>query len=118
MNTPIKQAIQDDYADDFSWCYGCGRLNEAGHQLRTGWEGDKTMTLYTPDSDHTAIPGFVYGGLIASEIDCHGTGSASLTLHRKNGYESGSVVEHARFVTSSLHVGYEKPTADGKTIKA
>lgn len=118
MNTPIKHAIQDDYADDFSWCYGCGRLNEAGHQLRTGWEGDKTMTLYMPDSHHTAIPGFVYGGLIASVIDCHGTGSASLALHRKNGYEPGSGVEPPRFVTASLHVDYIKPTPEGKTLKA
>src|SRR5699024_4662745 len=102
MNNPIRQAIQDDYGDDFSWCYGCGRLNEAGHQLRTCWEVDETMMLYTPDSDHTGMPGFVYGGLIASVIDCHGTGSASLVLHRKNGYGPGSGVDPPRFVTASL----------------
>src|SRR5699024_8788139 len=72
----------------------------------------------TPDSHHTAIPGFVYGGLIASVIDCHGTGSASLALHRKNGYEPGSGVERPRFVTASLHVDYVKPTPAGNTLKA
>lgn len=118
MNKQIENAIQDDYADDFSWCFGCGRLNEAGYKLRTGWEEDKTVTQYTPESKHTAIPGFVYGGLIASVIDCHGTGSASLALHRKNGHEPGSGVEPPRFVTASLHVDYVKPTPEGKTLKA
>lgn len=118
MNKQIDNAIQDDYADDFSWCFGCGRLNESGYKLRTGWEGGKTVTRYTPDLKYTAIPGFVYGGLIASVIDCHGTGSASLALHRKNGYEPGSGVEPPRFVTASLHVDYVKPTPEGKTLKA
>ncbi|HDL64378.1 MAG TPA: PaaI family thioesterase, partial [Proteobacteria bacterium] len=25
-----SKAIQDNYSDDFSYCYGCGRLNERG----------------------------------------------------------------------------------------
>ena len=42
----IENAIQDFYADDFAWCFGCGRLNEEGHQFRTGWDGEKTVTYY------------------------------------------------------------------------
>lgn len=82
MTEKVVYAIQDEYPDDFAWCYGCGRMNEQGHQFRTGWQEDKTITKYKPMPEHTAIPGFVYGGLIASLIDCHGTGSASLALHR------------------------------------
>lgn len=111
-------AIQDEYAEDFAWCYGCGRLNKEGHQFRTAWDGEKTVTLYEPKEVHTAIPGFVYGGLIASLIDCHGTGSASLALHRKNGFEPGSGEEPPRFVTASLHVDYLKPTPQGIVLKA
>ncbi|WP_407058212.1 PaaI family thioesterase [Tigheibacillus jepli] len=113
-----KRAIQDDYADDYAWCYGCGRLNEAGLQLRTVWEGEQTVTIYTPRKEHTAIPGFVYGGLIASIIDCHGTGSAALALHRKNGHEPGDGVEPPRFVTASLHVDFIKPTPQDIPLKA
>ena len=111
-------AIQDEYAEDFAWCYGCGRLNKEGHQFRTAWDGGETVTLYEPKEVHTAIPGFVYGGLIASLIDCHGTGSASLALHRKNGFEPGSGEEPPRFVTASLHVDYLKPTPQGIVLKA
>ncbi|WP_096225462.1 PaaI family thioesterase [Geobacillus sp. FJAT-46040] len=118
MEEMIVHAIQDDYPDEFAWCYGCGRLNEQGHHFRTGWRGDKTVTVYTPRPEHTAIPGFVYGGLIASLIDCHGTGSAALALHRKNGHEPGSGETPPRFVTASLHVDFVKPTLHGVPLVA
>ncbi|REB06484.1 PaaI family thioesterase [Sporosarcina sp. BI001-red] len=118
MVQKVEYAIQDRYPDDFSWCYGCGRLNKEGHQFRTGWEGDKTLTYYEPESDHKAIPGFVYGGIIASLVDCHGTGSASLALHRKNGFEPESEEIPPRFVTASLLVNYVKPTPEGTILKA
>ncbi|WP_088006811.1 PaaI family thioesterase [Indiicoccus explosivorum] len=114
----VEHAIQDEYGEAFAHCYGCGRLNENGLKLRTGWDGDETVTIYEPKSEHTAIPGFVYGGLIASLVDCHGTGSASLALHRKNGFEPGSGEEPPRFVTGSLHVDYLKPTPQGVPLKA
>src|SRR5690625_1734051 len=110
-------AIQDEYADEFAWCYGCGRLNEAGHHFRTFWQGEKTRTEYQPKDEHKAIPGFVYGGVLASLVDCHGTGSAALALHRKNGHEPGDGAEPPRFITASLHVDFLKPTPHGVTLK-
>lgn len=118
MKDYVKHAIQDEYPDDFAWCFGCGRLNEEGDHFRTGWQGDETVTYFEPSEKHTAIPGFVYGGLIASLIDCHGTGSASLALHRKNGHEPGSGKEAPRFVTASLNVNFLAPTPQGIVLKA
>jgi len=114
----VKTAIQDIYPDDFAWCYGCGRLNDDGYHFRTFWNDDETVTDYRPLEKHTALPGYVYGGLIASFVDCHGTGSASLFLHRKNGHEPGDGAEPPRFVTASLHVDYIKPTPQGVLLKA
>ncbi|RFA35655.1 thioesterase [Virgibacillus dokdonensis] len=113
-----EQAIQDIYPEDYAWCYGCGRLNEYGLQLKTVWDGEQTVTTYTPRKEHTAIPGFVYGGLLASLIDCHGTGSASMALHKKNGHVIGDGAEPPRFVTASLHVDFLKPTPHGTPLKA
>ncbi|MBX8945364.1 PaaI family thioesterase [Lysinibacillus sp. K60] len=114
----VEKAIQDIYPDDIAWCYGCGRLNDDGHHLRTGWHGEKTITIYTPESKYIGIPGFIYGGLIASLIDCHGTGSAALALHRKNGHEIGDGAEPPRFVTANLHVDFLKPTPQHVPLKA
>ena len=118
MEEKIVHAIQDEYPDDFAWCYGCGRLNEQGHHFRTGWQGEQTVTIFIPKPEHLALPGFVYGGMIASLIDCHGTGSASLALHRKNGQEPGEGAEPPRFVTASLNVNFLRPTPHGLPLKA
>ncbi len=118
MEEKVLYAIQDEYPDDFAWCYGCGRLNEDGHHFRTGWQGEQTVTIYKPKKEHMAMPGFVYGGIVASLIDCHGTGSAALVLHRKNGHEAGDGVEPPRFVTAGLNVEFVKPTPHGVLLKA
>ena len=55
------------------------------------------------------MPGFVYGGLIASLIDCHSTGTAAAAMYRAQGREMDSLPPF-RFVTGSLQVSYLKPT--------
>jgi len=98
-------AFQDAYPDELSHCYGCGRLNPDGLQLKSYWDGDETVARFRPRPSHTAIPGFVYGGLLASLIDCHGTGSAAAAAEKAN--PDGAPF---RFVTASLHVDYLRPT--------
>lgn len=105
-------AFQDCYPEDVAHCYGCGRLNPEGHQLKSYWDGEGTVARYTPRPEHTAIPGYVYGGLLASLVDCHGTGSAAAAGTRAEGREMGS--EPAlRYVTASLQVDYLVPTPMG-----
>ncbi len=108
--------IQDYYPDELSYCYGCGRLNKNGHQLKSYWDGDETIAHFTPKPHHIAIPGYVYGGLIASLIDCHGTGSAALASYRAEGREPDSNPP-LRFVTASLQVDYLKPTLLGVELE-
>jgi len=107
-----QKSFQDYYPDELNYCYGCGRLNEHGLQLKTYWDGDETVSVYTPKSYHTAIPGYVYGGLIASLIDCHGTGTAAAAAYRAENREMDTEPAF-RFVTASLHVDYLNPTPLG-----
>lgn len=111
-----EKAFQDYYPDHFSHCYGCGRLNKDGLQIKSYWDGDETVCHYLPRPSHTAIPGYVYGGLIASLIDCHGTGSAAAAAYRVEGREPGSNPPH-RFVTASLRVDYLRPTPIGVELE-
>jgi acyl-coenzyme A thioesterase PaaI-like protein len=104
-----SKAFQDNYPDDLSHCYGCGRLNPQGLQIKSVWEGDEAVCRYRPEPYHTAIPGYVYGGLIASLIDCHSTGTASAAARRAKS-DAGDEEPAARFLTASLHVEYHKPT--------
>lgn len=104
--------VQDYYPDELSYCYGCGKLNEHGHHIKSYWDGDETVARFSPKPYHIAIPGFVYGGLIASLVDCHGTGTAALASYRNEGREPGTLPPF-RFVTASLQVDYLKPTPLG-----
>lgn len=112
-----SKAVQDLYPDDLAHCYGCGRLNQHGLHVRSFWDGDETVATLTPRPYHTAIPGYVYGGLIASLVDCHGTGSAALAAYRAAGREPGTAPP-LRFVTASLQVDYLRPTPLGVPLEA
>jgi len=104
-----EKAFQDYYPDEFSHCYGCGRLNDHGLKLKSYWDGEQSVALFQPEQKHTAVPGFVYGGLIASLIDCHSTGTAAAAAYREQG-RGMDTDPGIRFVTASLHVDYLAPT--------
>ena len=111
-----RKAFQDYYPDELSYCYGCGRLNEEGLKLKSCWDGEESVAIFTPRPYHIAIPGYVYGGLIASIIDCHGTGTASAAAYHAEGREMGTEPP-LRFVTASLHVEYMRPTPLGVPLE-
>jgi acyl-coenzyme A thioesterase PaaI-like protein len=111
-----KKAFQDYYPDYFSHCYGCGRLNDHGLQIKSYWDGDEAVMIFRPKPYHTAIPGFVYGGLIASLIDCHSTGVASAAAYREEGRDMDTDPPF-RYLTASLHVDYLHPTPIDESLE-
>jgi len=110
-------AFQDFYPDDVAHCYGCGRLNPAGHRFRSFWDGGETVCRFTPSPEQTSLPGYVYGGLLASLVDCHGTGSAAAAAYRAEGRPMDSAPA-IRFLTASLQVDYLAPTPLGVELEA
>jgi len=104
-----EKAIQDHYAEDVAVCYGCGRNNPKGFHIKTHWDGSEGLCRFKPQPHHTAYPGFVYGGLIASLIDCHCTGTATAAAYEAEGREPGTDPA-IRFVTGTLTVRYVRPT--------
>jgi len=111
-----QKAFQDYYPDDLSHCYGCGRLNEQGMKIKSYWDGEESVCIYRPKLFYTAVPGYVYGGLIASLIDCHSTGTAAAAKYRAENREMDTQPT-LRFLTASLHVDYLLPTPLGVPIE-
>ncbi len=106
------KAFQDQYHEDYANCYGCGRNNPAGMHLKSYWDGDETVCRHTPGPQYCGgYPNVVYGGMIASLMDCHGAGTAAAAKAR----ESGEPI--SRFVTASLKVDYLKPTPLGVELE-
>jgi catechol 2,3-dioxygenase-like lactoylglutathione lyase family enzyme/acyl-CoA hydrolase len=114
----VAPAVQDHYPEDAAHCYGCGARNPQGHQLKTRWAGEsrtETVTRFVPGAEQTAMPGYVYGGLVASVVDCSGTGSAALAATHAAGRDleaEGAL----RFVTGTLEVRYVRPTPMGEEL--
>ncbi len=111
-----NRAFQDFYPDHLAHCYGCGRLNTQGLRLRSFWDGAESVARFTPRPEHIAVPGYVYGGLVASLIDCHGSGTAAAAVYRRQNRSMAS--EPAlRYVTAALTVDYLRPTPLGPELQ-
>lgn len=108
--------VQDFYPDDIAYCYGCGRLNEHGLHLKSYWNGEEAVCVFEPRDYHTVAPGYVYGGLIASIIDCHGCGTAAAAGYQREGRPL-ETDPPLRYVTAALHVDYLKPTPIGVALE-
>lgn len=115
-NANRERSIQEHYPDSLSYCYGCGTKNSFGLQIRSYWDGEESCAEFHPKEYHLAFPGYVYGGLIASLVDCHCVGTAAAAAYREEGREPGTLPAF-RYVTGSLHVDYLKPTPLGPPIQ-
>ncbi|HEY7395033.1 MAG TPA: PaaI family thioesterase [Gemmatimonadaceae bacterium] len=108
-------ALQDLYPDDFAHCYGCGRLNTHGLHVKSEWSDGIVTARFRPEPFHMALPGFVYGGLIASLADCHAMATAAAASMAAAGAMPGRDPT-PRFVTASLQVDFLRPTPLGHEL--
>ena len=107
--------IQDHL--DGNHCYGCGKDNPHGMRIKSRWDGEVSICTYTPGTEQCAGPvDVVYGGLIASLIDCHSVGTALAHFYDREGRAVGSEPK-LWCVTGRLTVNYFKPTPMGQPIE-
>lgn len=113
MNT---KPIQDYYPDQVAVCYGCGRNNPGGLQIKTYWDGTEGVCRHLPRPEHLAFPGAVYGGLIAALIDCHSVATAAAALAEQNGLRLGDD-SMPLLVTGNLNVKFVSPVPVGVELE-
>lgn len=97
-------------------CYGCGALNEVGLRIKSHWDGDELVCRFQPQPFHIGHPGIVYGGLIASVIDCHSIWTALATATRDEGIDLAAGPLPFGFVTAKLEVNYLRPADIGQVL--
>ena len=110
-----QKAIQDQWPDIGTHCWGCGKNNTQGLQLKSYWEGYETVCTWQPKAYHVSWPGTLCGGVIATLIDCHCTNTANAAAYRAESREIGSdpLIGYA---TGSLFVKYLRPTPIDKPV--
>lgn len=114
----MNQAIQDLYPESHSHCFGCGRSNADGWHLKSYLKGNRTFARFTPEPQYSGgVPGHLYGGAVASLLDCHGTASAAVFsfLQKHETLKQDDKIQ--RHVTGQLNIKYITPTPMGVELE-
>lgn len=99
-------------------CYGCGSANPDGLHIKSYWSDDGQYIVATFEPQPKFSSGFknaLYGGLIASLIDCHSNWTAMAFGYKAEGREPGTLPLIVS-VTGTLGVKYHKPTPLDQTV--
>lgn len=97
-------------------CYGCGSLNAHGLQVKSYRQGDELVCTWLPRPYHVGHPGFLYGGMIASVVDCHCVWAAMAHAHRMAGADIEGGLLYP-YVTASLQIDFRRPVPIGHAIE-
>lgn len=93
-------------------CYGCGPSNHDGMHIKSRWSDDGQFVVaeYMADAKYNSgMPDVMYGGTVASLIDCHSVWTAIAFAYKA---ENRNVGSHPLliYVTGKLSVTFIKPT--------
>jgi acyl-coenzyme A thioesterase PaaI-like protein len=90
-------------------CFGCGADNHLGLRIKSFMDNGTAICRFRPGPHHTAFPGVLNGGIIATLLDCHGVwtavGHVDAGQHGSEASESSTM-----FVTRRMTVDYLRPT--------
>ncbi len=113
MNIPV----QDIWPD--ATCYGCGPANPDGLQIKSFFSEDGrylVATFHPRPKFNAGFPNVMYGGLVASLMDCHSIWTAIAFAYQAENRELGSLPAIS-YVTGQLNVKFLKPTPLDQPIR-
>lgn len=100
-------------------CYGCGPSNPEGLHLESYVSEDSERLVASVDPDErftSGAPNVMYGGHVASLIDCHSIWTAITFAYRAEERPLGSAPRIA-YVTGELCVDYRAPTPMDEAVR-
>ncbi len=113
----MPAALQDRCLPE-GMCYGCGSANPEGLHIKSYWSADgrAVVAQFTPEPKYSSgFKNAIYGGLIASLIDCHSNWTAMAFGYQAEGRDPGTLPLIVS-VTGKLCVEYRQPTPMDQTL--
>ncbi len=112
-----KQSFQDKWEgeDRGTLCWGCGRDNEHGLQIKSCWVENEAICIWQPKPYHGAFLGVLNGGIIATVMDCHCLNTAVAGAYRAERREI-ETKPFISYVSGSLQLKYLRPAFTEKPI--
>lgn len=102
-----------------STCFGCGPSNPDGLQLKSRWADDGRSVIADYHADekfNSGMPDVMYGGTVASLIDCHSIWAAMAFAYKAEHRDMGSDPV-LLYVTGQLAVNYRRPTPLSRPVR-
>ena len=90
-------------------CFGCGKHNHEGLQIKSYWEGDEAVCIWQSQEKYQGWKGIMNGGILASLFDCHAMCTAMAASYKAENRPLSSLPLY-HYATASLQVDYLKPT--------
>jgi len=109
-----KQSIQDKWEDFGTHCWGCGKNNEHGLQIKSCWIGDEAICVWQPKHYHLAVLGILNGGIIATIMDCHCLNTANAWALRA--YRAESREPDTYYLSGAFQIKFLRPALAEKPI--
>lgn len=103
-----NKAIQDLFPEDGTRCFGCGKNNEKGLQIKTFCEEGECVCTFKPEPHHIAYPEIGCGGIISTILDCHSINTAMFVAYKAQNRDVGSKPDMI-YATKSMTVNFLKP---------
>ena len=97
-------------------CYGCGKDNHEGLQIKSYWEGDESVCIWHSEEKYQGWKGLMNGGVLATLIDCHCMCTAMAAAYREEGRSMDSE-PHYRFATGTMTIKYTAPTSNDLPVE-
>ncbi len=92
-------------------CYGCGKDNHKGLQIRSYWEGEESVCVWNSEEKYQGWKGLLNGGVLATLVDCHAMCTAMAAVYKAEGRSMESEPVY-RFATGTMTIKYTAPTSN------
>ena len=97
-------------------CYGCGKDNHEGLQIKSYWEGDEAVCIWESEEKYQGWKGLLNGGVLATLVDCHTMCTAMAATYKAEGRSMESEPVY-RFATGTMTIKYVAPTSNNSPVE-
>ncbi len=96
-------------------CFGCGKDNPEGLQIKSYWEEDEAVCIWNSKDKYHGWPSLMNGGILATLVDCHCMCTAMAHAYKIEGRAMGTEPTY-KYATGTLSIKYIRPTSNDHPV--
>lgn len=116
----INMETHPDYFQEYmeeNVCFGCGKNNPEGLQIKSYWEGDTCICIWNSQQKYNGWTNLLNGGILATLVDCHCMATATSYAYQQENNRAWNSEPVYRYATGTMTIKYLKPTSNNLPIR-